>query len=286
MARKIVSEFADNSLGLFASAIAFQVLTALVPLALLAVGLAGFLSLGETWSREVAPQLREQVSAPAFALIDSTIKEALDQKRLLWVTAGALIAVWQLSGAVRAGMSALDRIYGARSERGFWPRMGRSAWLAAAIAAVLCAAAFVVVGAPRLYGEPGAIASVALFVLRWAAAIGLLLLAVGLMVHFGPSEPQDDVAWTSRGSLLVVGLWALTSIGFGLYLSVLADSSLFGHLVTVVVLIGYLYGAALAFLIGAQTDAVLRDREDGAPARPRPGTSAPSKPRARPFART
>jgi len=53
--------------------------------------------------------------------------------------------------------------------------------------------------------------------------------------------------------------WIVMSIGFGVYLSDVADyNSIFGGLATVVVLIAYLYAAAVVFLGGVQVDALVR----------------------------
>ena len=53
--------------------------------------------------------------------------------------------------------------------------------------------------------------------------------------------------------------WLVMSLGFGLYLREIADyNSIFGGLATVVVLIAYLYAAAVVFLGGVQLDALVR----------------------------
>lgn len=261
MVSRVAAAFRENHLSLYASAIAFQVLTALAPLLLFGMALAGVLSLDELWRGELSETVAEQVSPTAFALIDQTVHDVLTHKRVVWVTLGAVLAIWQLSGAVRASMAALDRIRGTE-RRPFKEVVGRSLWLAAAGTALVFAAMAVVVGGPLVVGDLPAGLGVLFFLARWAVAGALLLAAVGLLVHFGP-ERRSDAAWTSVGSLLVVVAWALTSIAFGAYLSV-AGGTLFGHLVTVVVLIGYLYGASLAFMIGAQADAVLTAAAAGA----------------------
>jgi uncharacterized BrkB/YihY/UPF0761 family membrane protein len=46
-----------------------------------------------------------------FNLIDDTARKVLDQRQAFWVTAGFLVALWQISGAVRAVMGALDNVY-------------------------------------------------------------------------------------------------------------------------------------------------------------------------------
>src|ERR687894_3173805 len=101
---EIVRGFKENDLLTYASAIAFRVFFALVPLLLFGLGLLGGLGLSEVWSSDVAPKLRESASPAAFEVIDSTVQKVLASKQLFWVTAGALIAIWEVSAAMRATM--------------------------------------------------------------------------------------------------------------------------------------------------------------------------------------
>jgi membrane protein len=123
--------------------------------------------------------------------------------------------------------------------------------------AVLLAVAIVVLG-PLLWGSTSTLTAVGLFLLRWALALALLLLAVGVLLRFGP-ECHQPLHWVSFGTLLIAGGWVVMSAGFGFYLRDIASyNSVFGGLATIVVLIAYLYGAALVFLGGAQVDALVR----------------------------
>ena len=95
---------------------------------------------------------------------------------------------------------------------------------------------------------------------RWGVAGLLLLLAVGLLLHFAP-EMRSPLRWVSFGSVLIMAGWLLMSLGFGFYLREIADyNSIFGGLATVVVLIGFLYASAVVFLGGVQVDALARGR--------------------------
>ena len=93
-----------------ASAIAFQVLYAIVPLGLFTFALAGFLDLDRVW-QDAAAELKGKVSPAAFMVIDDTAHKVLGSQQVFWLTAGAALAVWRLSAAMRATMGALDRIY-------------------------------------------------------------------------------------------------------------------------------------------------------------------------------
>jgi membrane protein len=256
--RGYVDAFVDNDLLTFASAIAFQILSAIVPFLLFGFGLLGFLHLEDVWGQDLAPELETAVSPTAFAFIDDTIRTALTEKQAFWVTLGFLIALWEVSGAVRAVMGALNRTYGIETRRSWWRRMGVSTALALAVGACWLGAIVVVVLGPLLHGDvAGPVAALA-FLARWAVAGALLLLAVALLLHYAP-ERRAGLHWVTFGSVLIMAGWLAMSLGFGFYLREIADyNSIFGGLATVVVLIAYLYASAVVFLGGVQADALLR----------------------------
>ncbi len=258
----LVDAFNRNDLLLFASAISFQVLTALVPLALFVLGGLGFLGLTEVWTQDVRPEVAPRVSAAAIVVIDDTVERVLGSAKVFWVTAGAAIATWQLSGAVRAAIGALNRVYCAEEERSVGRRFAVSIALAVVLAALTLTAVGVVVFVPLLVGDIGPFAAALLFVGRWTVAAVLLGVAVGLLVHQGPDRGQP-LSWVSAGAVAIVVSWVVMSVAFGLYLSGAASyGSIYGALATIVVLMAYLYASAIVFLAGIQVDALLRARQD------------------------
>jgi uncharacterized BrkB/YihY/UPF0761 family membrane protein len=102
--------FEEHDLLTSASAISFQVFTAIVPFLLFAFALLGFLSLGDVWQQQVAPHVRGNVSPPMFTVINSTVTKVLASGQLFWMTAGLVLTVWQISGAVGARVGAHNPI--------------------------------------------------------------------------------------------------------------------------------------------------------------------------------
>src|SRR5215210_8381360 len=117
LAAAVVDGFREHELLLYASAISFRVLLALPPLLLFSFGLLGFLTLDEVWRQDIAPDVHSAVSSDVFKVIDETVGRVLSQQQLFWATAGAVIALWEVSGAVRVTMRALNRIYDAEETR-------------------------------------------------------------------------------------------------------------------------------------------------------------------------
>jgi membrane protein len=256
--RAFVDAYVANDLLTYASAISFQVLSSLVPLLLFTVGLLGFFSLEGVWRDELARDIQPRVSGPAFGLMDEVVNHVLDSRTVFWVTAGFVIALWEISGAMRAVMGAVNRVYGDETRRSWRRRMGVSTALGVAVGACMLAAPAVVLLGPLVHGdvEPGLDAVLLIF--RWGVAAAILLFAVALLLHFAP-ERRQPLHWVTFGALLIMFGWLVMSIGFGVYLRDVADyNSIFGGLATVVVLIAYLYAGAVVFLGGVQIDAMIR----------------------------
>ena len=261
--QRMVIAYRENDLLTYASAISFQLLSALIPLVLLGLGLLGVFDLQGVWRHDVAPHVRDQVSPKAFSALDDTATTVLEKKQLLWVTFGAALAVWQVSGAVRAVMGVFNRIYEVEERRRFWTRIAVSIGLALVeVVVLLMASAVIIFGqafAREVFGK-GALVSVIGFVAQWGAAAALLLVAVAALGRFAPAKARPW-RWVSLGSGLVVLAWIAMSLLFAWYLRDVADyRSIFGNLATLFVMIEYVYLAAIIFLTGIQMDSLIRDQ--------------------------
>jgi membrane protein len=248
----------------YASAISFQTFFALIPLGLFALGMLGTLHLQEVWQRTLAPEVRSGLSPDAFRVVNDTVTQVLERRQLVWATLGALLAVWEVSGAVRAVMGILNALYGTTERRGFIRRYAVSIGLSAVVSVlVLGAVAIVLLGpvaAAAAFGQGGAV-GVAVFFARWLVAVALLLLTVGLLVRLAPDKARPW-RWVSFGAAVSVGGWIAMSLIFAWYVRDVADyTSLFGNLATVIVVLEYLYLSAIVFLTGVVIDALTRQAQ-------------------------
>jgi YihY family inner membrane protein len=184
--RRLVEGFRENRLLTHASEIAFQVISSIVPLALLAVAVFGFLDLSEIWRRDLAPRIQEEVSPAGFAVIDSTIESVLGSRQTLWLTIGAALTCWEVSGAVRAIMGTLNDVDGVREQRPFRRRLLVSGALAIALLVCMLGAVLSVMLVGRVVDASGVL-GVLLGLGRWVLAVLLLAVALTLLLRFGPT---------------------------------------------------------------------------------------------------
>jgi len=244
--REVIARYEEHDILTFASAVAFRVLFAMLPLTLFGLGLAGALGYGEKWRTEWAPKVKDAVSPQVFQVIDEAARRALSGQQSFWITAGLVLAVWTISSGTRAIMDVFDRIYGIRRERGFLARMAVSLALVAVTVLVLAALACWTLAPAPVW-------------VRWPAAAALLVGVVALLVAFAPSE-RRPLHWISAGTALSVVAWLAMSVALGWYATSVVDyGNVYGALAAVVILLTYLYFAAAAFLTGVELDDLLTD---------------------------
>src|SRR4051812_16878173 len=163
---EIREDFAQHGLLTYASAISFHVMTAVVPLALFTVALLGFVNLESVWTN-IADDLKPQVSAAAFTVIDDTVRNVLGNKEPAWLTLGLGVALWRLSVVMRTVTDALNRVYEADDEQAAPERFATSLALAAAVTALILAALAVIHLGPILVPVDGVALGALSAIVRW-----------------------------------------------------------------------------------------------------------------------
>src|SRR3954453_926296 len=69
--------FSEHELPIYASAIAFRALIAVIPLTLLGLGLLGALGLQSTWHDTIAPAIKPRVLGPVYEGINASAEKIL-----------------------------------------------------------------------------------------------------------------------------------------------------------------------------------------------------------------
>jgi membrane protein len=250
-----VELFQRHNLLTFATAIAMQALVAFVSLTLLFVGVLGMTAHEEVWDAHLGPAIAARVLPDVYEGANATVQKIFSGSGAGLVAFAALLAIWEVSGAIRACMSAFSRIEDAIDDRPWWIRFP----LALAIAVVLTAC---LLGSFLLVAVVGQLArggwTLPFTLGRWFAALVLIAFGFGVVVRFAPRE-RRPTKWASAGASLVVVCWVVQSLLFRWYVTSLADfRSPSGCLGGVFVLTTYLYVAAIVLLVGIELDELLR----------------------------
>jgi membrane protein len=244
-----------------ASAIAFNVLKAMVPLSLLGLALLGALGQQKVWRQTIYPGIKPHLEQATAHAIDVAAQKIFTTGTGGLLALASLLVIWYVSGAVRAAMGAINDIYETTETRPWTVRYPLSFALATAIAICVVGSIIVVAAGPSLarHGAAGFVVSIG----RWLVAIALLSLAVGVLVQYAPAERRAK-RWASAGSALVITAWIGATLIFEQFVVHVANfKTAIGSLTVFLVLIGYVYTSSIIFLVGVELDELVREDTSG-----------------------
>jgi membrane protein len=259
LVHELSRRFSEHELSIYASAIAFRALVALIPLALLALGLLGELGLQSTWRNSIAPAIEPRVIHPVYEGINASVDKIFTSDSGTLIAFAIALVIWDLSIGIAAIMAALNLVHDVEERRSTVRRVLVAVGLAIAVGACIIGAVLLFVAAPRAGGA----LDVVLGILRWLLAPLVLGLGVGLLVRYAPAE-KPDVRWASAGSLLVIVVWIVATELFNLWVTYVANfKTAVGSLAGLLLLTLYLFISSAIFLIGAELDELLRKETGG-----------------------
>jgi membrane protein len=250
--------FRKHRLLTYAWAIAMRAFIGLAGLTFLTLALLSATGRREVWQQHVAPTIEPKLTQPTYVAINAAVEKIFASNSAGLIAFAALYAVWQVSGAVRAVMDALNAIIGRDERRSMLYRIGLSVALAVVVIVLMACALFVVAVSSTLLGASGGVWHWLVAVLRWPAGAVFLGLAVGIVARFAPVEHRG-ARWASVGATVIVVAWLVESALYALYLKDFADyKTASGNLLLLLVVTTYLYVSSIVFLVGAQLDEFLR----------------------------
>jgi membrane protein len=260
LVRLWVDLFDEHELLTSAAAIALQGFVAMVAFALLGIAVLGESGHESVWTNQIAPQIKPKVLPAVYDGIQATVEKVFSSSSVGLIVFASALAIWEVSGTVRACMSALSKVAGTKDERPWYLRFPLSIGIAIVVTAALLGAALLTLGAKHsVHGGWG----IPFTIVRWLATIALLTFAFGVLVRFAPAERRPK-KWASGGAALVVVLWIAQSLLFALYVRHLASyKRAVGSLTAVYLFTTFLYVGAIVLLVGIELDEQLRQDVEG-----------------------
>jgi membrane protein len=252
-----------------AAVVAFYAMLSLVPLLglvlALAVGMRG--DVGTQLKNLSAQQMPDR---EASDIIGKQIDKIQSESSVGLVSLSTLLLLWSASSLFVAVMDTTNAAYGVRDGRPWWKKRLIALVLTLAETVLLIGASLVIALWPKVAGWFGleGMAMTLATVVQWLVVIIALLTAFALAYYFGPHVDQEW-EWITPGSALGVLVLIAASLGFRFYLQFgNTYSETYGALAGVVLMMLWLYLAALALLVGAEINCVI---EHAAPHGRQPG---------------
>jgi membrane protein len=274
--RSVRAFFFEHPMATYAAALAYRGLFGLFPFLFILVVLLSALGFPDfidramdearaQSSRYVPQQLepvvepaREQVQ-PLLGMIERAEKQAGGDLLLF----GVAVALWSVSAVARTLTEAFNVAYQVTETRRWWKLLALSLAFGPILALVVIVSVALMLIGPQLVGSIADVVNLdEVFVRLWGwmrFPVALILLAVVLSVvyHFGPNARQRFRSVVPGAALCVV-LWAISSVGFSIYLANFADYGVtYGSIGAAVGLLLYLYLCASVVLLGAELNAAI-----------------------------
>jgi membrane protein len=263
LARLVAVQVRANNFFGRASELAFDFLFALFPLILFMLSLFGlFASHSAILQQDLLSYFADFLPPTAFDLLGKTTAELAAHASGGKLTLGIALALWFASGGVASMISALNLTYRIQEGRS-WLRVRLIALCLTLAISILLLTALVMALASGSFldwlGRGIGLPSTALEIwkaLQWPEAILFVLLSFSLIYILGPNIGRRRWHWITPGAAFGSIVWLGSSLGFRIYLHFFNTyAATYGSLGAVMILLAWLYLAALAFLIGGQINA-------------------------------
>ena len=269
--RTLVS-FYDDQMTHHAAALTYYSLMSLFPATLLALSLLGLLGEYPRTYDAIIDYLSDVVPSSALTPLDSSLREALQQKgtALTALVASVVLTLYGTTGVLEAARRALNVVFELEGGgRSFLRRKGVDiVFTFVLMGLVLASMVMLFIGgrfASDLFGfiGLGPTAATVWNVVRWPGALAVTTLIFALIYYVTPDVKQRAFRWVTPGALAGVLVWLVASLGFSAYVSNVADvGALFGAFAGAIVLVGWLWLTNVALLFGAELDAELERRKE------------------------
>ena len=274
--RSVRNFFFEHPMATYAAALAYRGLFGLFPFLFILVVLLGALGFPDFFDRAMdqaraqssryVPQQLEPVVEPAREQVQpllGMIERAERQAGGNLLFFGVAVALWSVSAVARTLTEAFNVAYQVTETRRWWKQVALSLAFGPVLALVVIVSVALMLIGPQLVGSIAELVNLdELFVRLWGwlrFPVALLLLAVVLSViyRFGPNARQRFRSVVPGAALSVV-LWAISSVGFSIYLANFADYGVtYGSIGAAVGLLLYLYLCASVVLVGAELNAAI-----------------------------
>jgi len=265
-------EMLDHNMLMFASALAYSSFFAIPSVLLVVVGLFTLIA-GPQTITSLIHSFRHVMPSQATQLLSESLHR-LDNRpatTIVMTVVGLVLAIWSVSGAMTAYMTALNVAYGRKDGRSFIRRRLIGFVMGAFIGAAFLLVAGLLMFGPQIEKRVGPalgaprLVSYLWWIAQWPILAAGLLAAFATVLYLGPDIKRrwrlatPGAVTAALVWLGISGLFALYTANFGSY------DKTWGSLSAVIVMLTWLWLSALALLFGAEIDAQIERRNEGRP---------------------
>ena len=268
--KRTFHEFQEDNLTDWAAGLTYYGVMSLFPMLIAIVALLGLIgesssvnNLIDSFRQAGLHDVADNVEKPLMGVVNAKGGAGA----LLGI--GLLGSLWSASGYLGAFMRAANSIYEVQEGRPFWKLRPLQVGLTLLGVLLLSLVALgLVVSGPvaEAIGSAIGLGQTAIDVwgvAKWPVMLVIVMTIVASLYYIAPNVRQPRFRWVTPGGALAVVLWAVASVGFGLYVAHFGSyNQTYGTLGGVISFLVWLWISNLALLLGAEFDAELeRERE-------------------------
>ncbi len=258
----LLREVEEDHTATGAAALAFYLMLALFPAAIVVLSLVPYLPVPHI-DQAIMDLLRQALPGPAAQLFTGTVQAVVSHRSGSLLSFGLVFTLWSASRGMNAVIEQLNEAYDVKETRPFWKTWALALVLTLLFVVLIIGAFALVVFGGVLQSWIGnhlgrSVGLLAVFgAFRWVV-IGLsLLLGFSMVYYLGPDVRQRFHLVTA-GSVFGTVAIALASLGFRLYVTHFSDySAVYGSLGAVIVLLMWLFITGWILLLGAELNALI-----------------------------
>jgi membrane protein len=285
-----VKRFLDDNGTMLAAALAYSTFFAIPSVLLLGVGVFTLVA-GQGAITTLMGHFQHVMPSQATSLLGGSLHRLNRNQSasVVMTVIGAVLAVWSTTGAMSSYMTALNLAYEQKDKRSFVRKRLVALEMVAVIGFAFLLVAVLLIFGPSLEtlvashsGGASGVVGWVWWVAEWPILLFGLVTAFSTLLYLGPDVELRRWQLVTPGSILASVVWLLVSGAFAFYTASFGSyNKTWGTLAAVIVMLTWLWLAAIALLLGAELNAETARHVEPAvaprtPAR-RPGTAASTR---------
>ena len=262
--KRAFKQFLEHNGTMLASALAYSTFFAIPSVLLVAVGVFTLL-VGPETINTLMGHFSQVMPGEAANLLGGSLRR-LEQHPSTGITmtaVGLVLALWATTGAMTTYMTALSLAYGRKDGRSFVGKRLMALGLVAIIGLAFLLVAVLLIFGPSLErlvashagGASGAVGWI-WWIATWPILLAGLIAAFSTLLYLGPDVRHPRWHFLTPGAVFATVVWLAASGAFAYYTSKFGSyNKTWGSLAAVIVMLTWLWLAAIALLLGAELNA-------------------------------